>query len=111
MGKLRKYTLENTEGAIQMDNPEKLATLDTQDEEKQNKYTAQYAYIDKRLYHLEAPIITIHICSFVGEVFMAGIAILIDNCFTPILPTVMLQVFHGQVSYVVGFIPTYAIST
>ena len=42
---------------------------------------------------------------------MAGIAILIDNCFTPILPTVMLQVFHGQVSYVVGFIPTYATST
>jgi hypothetical protein len=79
VGKLRKYTLENTEGAIQMDNPEKLATLDTQDEEKQNKNTAQYAYIDKRLYHLEAPIITIHICSFVGEVFMAGIAILMTS--------------------------------
>jgi len=26
-----------------MDNPEKLATLGTQDEEKQNKYTTQYA--------------------------------------------------------------------
>ena len=25
-----------------MDNPEKLATLDTQDEDKKNKYTTQY---------------------------------------------------------------------
>ena len=28
---------ENTEGQSQMDNPEKLATYDTQDEDKQNK--------------------------------------------------------------------------
>ena len=33
---------ENTEGAIKMDNPEKLATQDPQDEEKQNKNTTQY---------------------------------------------------------------------
>ena len=34
--------LENTEGAIKMNNPEKLATQGTQDEEKQSKNTAQY---------------------------------------------------------------------
>jgi hypothetical protein len=31
--------LENTEGAIKMDNPEKLKTQATQDEEKQSKNT------------------------------------------------------------------------
>ena len=36
-------TLENTEGVIKkMANPEKLATYGTQDDEKQNKNTAQY---------------------------------------------------------------------
>ena len=35
--------LENTEGSIKkMDNPEKLATYGTQDEENQNKNTTQY---------------------------------------------------------------------
>ena len=34
-----EYTLENTEGQSKMDNPEKLATYGTQDEEKQNKNT------------------------------------------------------------------------
>jgi hypothetical protein len=34
--------LENTEGAIKMNNPEKLATYGTQDEEKQSKNTTQY---------------------------------------------------------------------
>jgi len=34
--------LENTEGAIQMDNSEKLATQGTQDEGKQNTNTTQY---------------------------------------------------------------------
>ena len=34
--------LENTEGAIKKDNPEKLVTQGTQDEEKQNKNTTQY---------------------------------------------------------------------
>ena len=34
--------LENTEGAIKMNNPEKLATYGTQDEEKQCKNTTQY---------------------------------------------------------------------
>jgi hypothetical protein len=44
MGKLfTKYTLENTAGVIKKDNPEKLATLSTQDEEKQSKNTTQYA--------------------------------------------------------------------
>ena len=33
--------LENTEGAIKMDNPEKLATWGTQNVEKQDKNTAQ----------------------------------------------------------------------
>ena len=33
------YTLENTEGAIKMDNPKKLATYDTQDEDKQSENT------------------------------------------------------------------------
>ena len=33
---------ENTERAIKMDNPEKLAIHVTQDEEKQNKNTTQY---------------------------------------------------------------------
>ena len=34
---------ENTEGAIKKsDNPEKLSTLCTQDEDKQNKNTTQY---------------------------------------------------------------------
>ena len=37
-----QITLENTEGAIKMDNPEKLATQGTQDEEKQSKNTTQY---------------------------------------------------------------------
>jgi hypothetical protein len=37
------YTLENTEGAIKMDNQEKLATYDTQDEDKQSENTTQYA--------------------------------------------------------------------
>jgi hypothetical protein len=32
-----QINLENTEGAIQMDNPEKLATQGTQDDQKQNK--------------------------------------------------------------------------
>ena len=34
--------LQNTEREIQKDNPEKLATQGTQDEEKQNKSTIQY---------------------------------------------------------------------
>ena len=34
--------LENTEEAIKMDNPEKLAIQGTQDEDKQNKNTTQY---------------------------------------------------------------------
>ena len=34
--------LENTEGAIKMNNPEKLATYGTQDEEKQSRNTTQY---------------------------------------------------------------------
>ena len=34
--------LHNTEREIQKDNPEKLATQGTQDEEKQNKSTMQY---------------------------------------------------------------------
>jgi len=34
--------LENTEGEKQWDNPEKLETQGTQDEEKQNKNTTQY---------------------------------------------------------------------
>jgi len=38
----RIYTLANTEGAIKTDNPEKLATYGTQDEEKQNKNTTHY---------------------------------------------------------------------
>ena len=33
--------LENTEAAIKMDNPEKLATQNTHDEEKQDKNTTQ----------------------------------------------------------------------
>ena len=38
-----QYTLQNTEGAIKKNNnPEKLATQGTQDEEKQNKNTTQY---------------------------------------------------------------------
>ena len=40
----RIYTLENTEGAIKTDNPEKLATYGTQDEEKQNKNTPLYEH-------------------------------------------------------------------
>jgi hypothetical protein len=32
-----QINLENTEGAIKMDNPEKLATQGTQDDQKQNK--------------------------------------------------------------------------
>ena len=36
------YMLENTEGAIKMDNPEKLPTYGTQDEDKQSKNTTQY---------------------------------------------------------------------
>ena len=32
-----QITLENTERAIKMDNPEKLATQGTQDDQKQNK--------------------------------------------------------------------------
>ena len=36
-------TLENTEGAIKKnDSPEKLATQDTEDKDKQNKNTTQY---------------------------------------------------------------------
>ena len=31
-----QINLENTEGAIKMDNPEKLATQGTQDDQKQN---------------------------------------------------------------------------
>ena len=34
--------LENIEGGIKMDNPEKLATWCTQDEDRQNKNTIQY---------------------------------------------------------------------
>ena len=34
--------LENTEGVIKNDNPEKLATQCGEDEEKQNKHTIQY---------------------------------------------------------------------
>ena len=37
-----KKPLENTEGQSKMDNPEKLATLGTQDEDKQNKNTRKY---------------------------------------------------------------------
>ena len=33
---------EKADGAIKKDNPEKLATWGTQDEEKQNKNTTQY---------------------------------------------------------------------
>ena len=36
---LFQYTLENTKGQSKMDNPEKLATSGTQDEDKQNKKT------------------------------------------------------------------------
>ena len=32
-----RQTLDNTEGAIKMDNPEKLTTLGTQNEDKQNR--------------------------------------------------------------------------
>jgi len=40
---LINQTLENTEGAIKKkDNPEKLATYGSQDEEKQNKKPTQY---------------------------------------------------------------------
>jgi hypothetical protein len=42
--------LQNTEREIQKDNPEKLATQGTQDEEKQNKNTTQcetYARLDR----------------------------------------------------------------
>ena len=35
--------LENTEGAITMDNPEKLATQGKQDKEKQKHNTIQYS--------------------------------------------------------------------
>ena len=34
--------LEKTEGAIKIDNPEKMTTRGTQDEEIQNKNTTQY---------------------------------------------------------------------
>ena len=34
--------LENTEGAIKMENPDKLETQSTQYEDKQNKTTTQY---------------------------------------------------------------------
>ena len=34
--------LENTEGTIKKDNPEKLAAYGAHDEEKQNKNTTQY---------------------------------------------------------------------
>ena len=34
--------LENTEGTTKNDNPEKLVTMDTQDEENQNQNTTQY---------------------------------------------------------------------
>ena len=37
-----KINVRETEGAIKMDNPEKLERYDTQDEEKQNKTTRQY---------------------------------------------------------------------
>ena len=36
------YTLENAEGAIKMDNPEKPETYHTQDEDKQSENTTQY---------------------------------------------------------------------
>jgi hypothetical protein len=36
--------LENTEGAIQMDNPEKLVTQGTQDEQTQTKNTTHYVW-------------------------------------------------------------------
>ena len=39
---MREKTLENTEGAIKMDNQEKPTTQGTQDEDKQNKNTTQY---------------------------------------------------------------------
>ena len=39
---LFQYTLENTKGHSKMDNPEKLATSGTQDEDKQNKNTTQH---------------------------------------------------------------------
>ena len=41
--KYHTISVENTEGVIKMDNREKLATQSTQDEEKQNKNTTQYA--------------------------------------------------------------------
>jgi hypothetical protein len=34
--------LDNTEGILKMDNPEKLVTLRTQEEDKQNKNTTLY---------------------------------------------------------------------
>ena len=37
----KKLTLENIEGESNINNPEKLATQGTQDEEKQNKNTTQ----------------------------------------------------------------------
>ena len=37
-----RKTLANTEGAIKMDNIEKLTTQGTQDEDKQKKNTTQY---------------------------------------------------------------------
>ena len=39
---INKQTLENNERQSKMDNPEKLATYGTQDEEKRNKDTTQY---------------------------------------------------------------------
>ena len=41
-GKSNAIKVRNTEGAIRKDDSEKLATYDTQDEEKQNKNTTQY---------------------------------------------------------------------
>ena len=42
LAKVINYTFENTELVIRMDNPEKQATIVTQNEEKQNKNTTQY---------------------------------------------------------------------
>ena len=39
-----KQTLENTEGAIKIDNPEKLATQGTQDKEKHNTICVGHHY-------------------------------------------------------------------
>jgi hypothetical protein len=85
--------LQNTEREIQKDNPEKLATQGTQDDEKQNKSTIQYMLditirnqtVAQRVFYPKQELLTIGEHSDCTPGFSVGLVLLINLVFRIVL--------------------------